>query len=66
MVPVADIPLYRIFEDPDHKLEDLDLLGANTYACFDKAIVLDQQMRQTGDDQSLFRQMLCRIRQGSV
>ena len=59
--PVMDLPLYTII--PRTELSDL---GSTIYHSFDQAVVLDQIMRQSGDDpeQILFRNILLRLRNG--
>ena len=61
--PVMDLALYTTA--PRTALSDL---GSNAYQLFDHAVVLDQVMRQSGEDPSqvLFRQMLLRLRDGQV
>ena len=53
--PVMDLPLYTTMPRTD-----LSDLGSTTYHTFNKAIVLDQVMRQSGEDadQILFRDIL--------
>ena len=61
--PVMDLPLYAT--STRSALSDL---GSNAYQQFDKAIVLDQVMRQSGQSASqvLFRDILLRLRDASV
>lgn len=61
--PVMDLALYTTA--PRTALSDL---GSNAYQLFDHAVVLNQVMRQSGEDPSqvLFRQMLLRLRDGQV
>ena len=51
--PVMDLPLYTT--STSSLLSDI---GSNVYQTFDRAVILDQIMRQSGDDsnQSLFRE----------
>ena len=60
--PVMDLPIYTT--DPRSALSDL---GSSAYQLFDKAIVLNQVMRQSGQQpgQVLFRAILHRMRNGS-
>ena len=61
--PVMDLPLYTTVSRT--ALSDL---GSSAYQLFDRAIVLDQVMRQSGEDpnQVLFRNILLRMRDGQV
>ena len=61
--PVMDLPLYTTIPRTD-----LSDLGSTTYHAFTKAIVLDQVMRQCGEDadQILFRDILLRLRNGQT
>ena len=61
--PVMDLPLYTT--SASSALSDL---GSNAYQMFDKAITLDQIMRQAGQDPSpvLFRDILLRLRNGET
>ena len=61
--PVMDLPLYTTV--PRTELPDL---GSTIYHSFDQAVVLDQIMRQSGDDpeQVLFRSILLRLRNGEI
>ena len=61
--PVMDLPLYT--SSTSSALSDI---GASGYQSFDHAVVLDQVMRQAGQDPSqvLFRQILLRLRNGEV
>ena len=61
--PVMDLPLYTTVSRTE-----LSNLGSADYHLFDKAIVLDQVMRQAGVDteQQLFRDLLVRLRDGQV
>ena len=61
--PVMDLPLYTTMVRTD-----LSDLGSTTYHTFNKAIVLDQVMRQCGEDadQILFRDILLRLRNGQT
>ena len=56
-----DLPLYTTV--PSSELSDL---GSANYHMFDRAVTLDQVMRQSGqdDDQKLFRGLLLRLRNG--
>ena len=60
--PVMDLPLYTT--DPRSALSDL---GSSAYQLLDKAIMLNQVMRQSGQEciQVLFRAILNRMRNGS-
>ena len=60
--PVMDLPIYTT--DPRSALSDL---GSSAYQLFDKTIVLNQVMRQSGQQpgQVLFRAKLHRMRNGS-
>ena len=57
--PVMDLPLYTT--STSSYLSDI---GSNVYLTFDRAVILDQIMRQSGDDssQALFRDVLLRLR----
>ena len=61
--PVMDLPLYTTV--PRSALSDL---GSAAYQSFDHAIIVDQIMRQRGEDpdQVLFRDILLRLRNGRV
>ena len=61
--PVMDLPLYTI--DSRTELSDL---GRAAYQTFQQAVVLDQVMRQTGQDpqQVQFREILLRLRDAKV
>ena len=61
--PVMDLPLYTTVSRT--ALSDL---GSSAYQLFDRAIVLDQVMHQSGEDpnQVLFRNILLRMRDGQV
>ena len=61
--PVMDLPLYTT--DPRSALSDL---GNSAYQLFNKAIVLNQVMHQSGQEHSqvLFRTILHRMRNGSI
>ena len=61
--PVMDLPLYTTVSRTE-----LSDLGSTDYHLFDKAIVLDQVMRQVGVDteQQLFRDLLLRLRDGQT
>ena len=61
--PVMDLPLYTTI--PRSALSNL---GSAAYQSFDHAIVLDQVMRQSGEDpdQVLFRDILLHLRDGRV
>ena len=61
--PVMDLPLYTT--STSSPLSDI---GSSSYRSFDKATVLDQIMRQSGDDprQVLFRNILLRLRNCEV
>ncbi len=61
--PVMDLPLYTTV--PRSSLSDL---GRSAYQLFDKAIVLDQVMRQCGEDQEqvAFRNILIRLRNAEL
>ena len=58
-----DLPLYTT--STSSLLSDI---GANVYQTFDRAVILDQIMRQSGDDssQSLFRDILLRLKNCEV
>ena len=58
-----DLPLYTTVSRTE-----LSDLGSADYHLFDKAIVLDQVMRQAGVDteQQLFRDLLLRLRDGQT
>ena len=62
--PVMDLPLYTT-EQRSAAMSDR---GSATYQLFNKAVVLKQVMRQSGQDPSqvLFRQLLLRLRDGQV
>ena len=59
--PVMDLPLYTTVSRTE-----LSDLGSANYRMFDRAVVLDQVMRQAGQDadQQLFRHLLYRLRNG--
>ena len=59
--PVMDLPLYTMASRTE-----LSDFGSANYQMFDCAVVLDQVMRQAGEDadQKLFRDLLCRMRNG--
>ena len=61
--PVMDLPLYTI-----HSRSELSDQGRAAYQCFDKSFVLDQVMRQAGNDpeQVKFRNILLRLRDAKV
>ena len=61
--PVMDLPLYTTV--PRAALSDL---GKAAYQLFDRAVILDQVMRQSGQDpdQVLFRDILLRLRDAQV
>ncbi len=61
--PVMDLPLYTT--TTSSALSDI---GSSGYQSFDRAVVLDQIMRQAGQDPSqvLFRNILLRLRNGEV
>ena len=61
--PVMDLPLYTTVTRT--ALSDL---GSSAYQLFDQAVVLNQVMRQSGDDPSqvLFRNILLHLRDGQV
>ena len=61
--PVMDLPLYTTV-----LRTDLSDLGSAAYQSFDRAVILDQVMRQSGEDsdQVLFRDILLRLRDGRV
>ena len=61
--PVLDLPLYTTVSR-----SALSDLGRYAYQIFDKAIVLDQVIRQQGHDpkQKLFRDILLRLRDGQI
>ena len=61
--PVMDLPLYTT--TTSSALFDI---GASGYQSFDRAVVLDQIMRQAGQDPSqvLFHEILLRLRNGDV
>ena len=61
--PVMDLPLYTT--SISSPLSDI---GSSSYISFDQAVVLDQIMRQSGDDPSqvLFRDILLRLRNCEV
>ena len=61
--PVMDLPLYTTISRTS-----LSDLGSSCYQLFNKAIVLNQVMRQSGQDhnQVLFRDILMRLRNGEV
>ena len=61
--PVMDLPLYTTISR-----NELSDLGSNTYHSFDRAVVLDQIMRQSGHspEQILFRDILLRLRDGNT
>ena len=61
--PVMDLPLYTT--STSSVLSDI---GASGYQSFNRAVVLDQIMRQAGQDPSqvLFREILLRLRNGEV
>ena len=63
LLPVMDLPLYTT--DPRTELSDQ---GRNAYQQFDKAFILDQVMRQAGQDpeQIRFRQILMHLRDAQV
>ena len=57
--PVMDLPLYTTVSRTE-----LSDLGSTAYHCFDRAVVLDQVMRQAGQgaEQQAFRDILLRLR----
>ena len=57
--PVMDLPLYTL-----ESCSSLSDLGKSAYQLFNKAIVLDQVMRQSGDDdqQIIFHNILLRLK----
>ena len=59
--PVMDLPLYTTVSRTE-----LSDLGSAAYRCFDRVVVLDQVMRQAGQDleQEIFRNLLLRLRNG--
>lgn len=61
--PVMDLPLYTT--STSSALSDI---GASAYQSFSHAVVLDQIMRQAGQDPSqvFFRELLLRLRDGNV
>ena len=61
--PVMDLPLYTT--SSSSALSDV---GSSSYQMFDHAVILDQIMRQSGQDPSqvLFREILLRLRNGEV
>ena len=61
--PVMDLPLYTTVSR-----SYISDLGSTAYHSFNKAIVLDQVMRQRGEDadQILFRDILLRLRNGET
>ena len=61
--PVMDLPLYTTV-----LRTHLSDLGSTAYQMFDHAVVLDQVMRQSGQnsDQILFRKILFNLRDGQV
>ena len=61
--PVMDLPLYTTVSRTE-----LSDLGSVNYHLFDRAITLDQVMRQAGNDsaQQLFRNILMRLRNGEL
>ena len=61
--PVMDLPLYTTVSR-----SAISDLGSAAYQIFDHAIILNQAMRQSGQDPSqvLFRAILLRIRDGNV
>ena len=61
--PVMDLPLYTTVSRTA-----LSVLGSSAYQFFDRAVVLDQVMRQSRDDndQVVFRNVLLHLRDGQV
>ncbi len=61
--PVMDLPLYTTVSR-----SAMSDLGSSAYQLFDRAVVLKQVMRQSGQDQSqvLFRSILRRLRDGQI
>ena len=61
--PVMDLPLYTT--STSSSLSDI---GSSCFQSFDRAVILDQIMRQSGQDPSqvLFRDILLRLRNGEV
>ena len=61
--PVMDPPLYTL-----ESCSSLSDLGRSAYQLFNKAIVLDQVMRQSGDDdqQIIFRNILLWLGNGKL
>ena len=61
--PVMDLPLYTTVSRTP-----LSDLGSSAYQMFDRAVVLEQVMRQSGQnpEQVLFRQILLNLRDGQV
>ena len=39
--PIADYSLYTLIQDPSREFEGFDLIGAETYAAFDKAVIFE-------------------------
>ena len=61
--PVMDLPLYTTMSRTE-----LSDLGSTDYHAFDRAIILEQVMRQSGKDakQEIFRNLLLRMRNANV
>ena len=61
--PVMDLPLYTTVSR-----SELSDLGSTAYHLFDCAVILDQVMRQAGQDadQELFRNLLLRLRNAEL
>jgi len=61
--PVMDLPLYTVVSR-----NEISDLGSTVYHSFDKAVTLDQIIRQSGQDpdQILFRNILLRLRDGKT
>ena len=61
--PVMDLPLYTMLSRGE-----LSDIGSTVYHSFNKAVILDKIMRQSGEDQDqiLFRNILLRLRDGKT
>ena len=61
--PIADRPLFQSFHDDTFEPKDYEIMGVQAYATFNRAVVLDEQMR-VGASESAFRSLLNRVRRG--
>jgi len=61
--PICDTQLFRAFHDDSYEPKDYEIMGVQAYATFNRAVVLDEQMR-VGASESAFRSLLNRVRRG--